>query len=62
MPARQGYGLLFGGVLFLEKNCTLLRSTILKRVVFDKIENITLLKGVVVRYNKKSTFLEVIIV
>ena len=30
------------------KNSTLLRSTLLKRVIFDKIENITLLKRVVV--------------
>ena len=40
------------------KNSTLLRSTLLKMIVFDKIENIILLKRVFVREIEKSTLLK----
>ena len=44
------------------ENSTPLRSTLLKRVVFDKIEKSTILKIVVIREVDKSTLLKRVVV
>ena len=57
-----GIGITLLRSTLLGKNGTLLRSTLLKRVVFDQIENSTLLKIVVVREIERSTVLKIIVV
>ena len=44
------------------KNTTLLRSTLLKRVFFDKIEKSNILKRVVVLEIEKSNLLKIVVV
>ena len=44
------------------KNSTLLRSTLLKTVVFDKIENSTILKILVVQEIEKRALLKIVVV
>ena len=49
-------------ITIFGKTSTLLRSTLLEGVVFDKIETSTLLKIVVVQEIEKSNLLKIVVV
>ena len=60
--SREGVGSALLRSTLFGKNSTHLRSTLLKRVFFDKTEKSTLLKRVVVRQIEKSNILNRVVV